>query len=124
MRINDRGPYVNGRIIDLSSAAAKALEIRGRGLAKVKLEVVHAPWSIETAGKWCVQIGSFHQQNAALELKRTLAAQYRQAQVMEFAGVTGYWVSVRAQDDDLLLAQRVASNIMAREGGVFLVRLD
>src|SRR5262245_31547906 len=40
VRVNDRGPYVQGRIIDLTTAGAEALGITGRGLAKVKLEVV------------------------------------------------------------------------------------
>jgi len=39
VRINDRGPYVEGRIIDLSSAAARKLRITETGTAKVRLEV-------------------------------------------------------------------------------------
>jgi rare lipoprotein A len=40
VRINDRGPYVDGRIIDLSEAAAQALGMRERGVADVTLEVL------------------------------------------------------------------------------------
>jgi rare lipoprotein A len=40
VRVNDRGPYVEGRIIDLTTAGAEALGITGRGLAKVKLDVI------------------------------------------------------------------------------------
>lgn len=40
VRINDRGPFVQGRIIDLSTAAAEALGIIGRGVALVEVEVV------------------------------------------------------------------------------------
>lgn len=40
VRINDRGPYVNGRIIDLSLGAAKALGITDAGLANVEVEPV------------------------------------------------------------------------------------
>lgn len=40
VRINDRGPFVKGRIIDLSTAAAEALGIIGRGVAMVEVEVV------------------------------------------------------------------------------------
>lgn len=42
VRINDRGPYVRGRIIDLSAKAADALGIAGQGVAKVRLEVLPA----------------------------------------------------------------------------------
>jgi rare lipoprotein A len=40
VRINDRGPFVRGRVLDLSRAAASALGILGRGVARVTGEVV------------------------------------------------------------------------------------
>jgi rare lipoprotein A len=40
VRVNDRGPFVKGRIIDLSSGAAKQLGFYRQGLAKVKIETV------------------------------------------------------------------------------------
>jgi rare lipoprotein A len=40
VRINDRGPFVEGRIIDLSLAGAKAISMIGTGTARVRLEVV------------------------------------------------------------------------------------
>jgi rare lipoprotein A len=124
VRINDRGPFVDGRVIDLSPTAAKALDMLLAGLATVKLEVLHTPAAIDVGGKWCVQIGVFRQHSGAVDLKKTLAARYRQARLLEFPGATGYWVRLRVQDDDRILAQKVASNIRVSEGGVFLVRLD
>jgi len=43
VRINDRGPYVLGRIIDLSKTAAEAIGINGTGTAHVQLEIVKWP---------------------------------------------------------------------------------
>jgi rare lipoprotein A len=43
VRINDRGPYVKGRIIDLSRTAGRAIGMREAGTAQVKLEIVHWP---------------------------------------------------------------------------------
>src|SRR4051812_6107752 len=40
VKVNDRGPYVGNRIMDLSYSAAKMLDFKSQGLAKVKLEVV------------------------------------------------------------------------------------
>jgi rare lipoprotein A len=40
VRINDRGPFIRGRIVDVSYSAAEKLGLVGRGVAKVKLEVV------------------------------------------------------------------------------------
>ena len=42
VRINDRGPYVEGRVIDLSQAAARELRFLGRGTTKVRLKVLGA----------------------------------------------------------------------------------
>lgn len=124
VRINDRGPFVNGRVIDLSLAAAKELDILRSGLANVKLEVLHATAAIDSGGKWCVQIGAFRRRNGALDLKKALTARYPKARLLDFPGATGYWVRVRVEDDDRLLAQKVAGNIKVSEGGVFLMRLD
>jgi rare lipoprotein A len=41
VRVNDRGPVVPGRIIDLSYSAARALNFKSRGLQRVRLDVVH-----------------------------------------------------------------------------------
>ena len=46
VRINDRGPFIPGRIIDLSPAAAKKLHMIHQGVIRVKLEIV-APWMAE-----------------------------------------------------------------------------
>ena len=43
VRINDRGPFVKGRIIDLSRVAAEHLGLTGIGLARVRIQVVPAP---------------------------------------------------------------------------------
>ncbi len=43
VRITDRGPFVDGRVIDLSLAAARKIEMVGPGVAKVKLRVIRAP---------------------------------------------------------------------------------
>jgi rare lipoprotein A len=40
VRVNDRGPFVQGRVVDVSYSAADALGMVGRGVAKVKLDVV------------------------------------------------------------------------------------
>jgi rare lipoprotein A len=40
VRVNDRGPYVRGRIVDVSYSAANALGMVGKGVANVKVDVV------------------------------------------------------------------------------------
>jgi rare lipoprotein A len=49
VKVNDRGPYVSGRIIDLSRAAARALGMIENGLAEVRLETISLPGKSQTA---------------------------------------------------------------------------
>jgi len=51
VRINDRGPVTPGRIIDLSYSAAKQLNMAGRGLAKVRVDVIPTPATAPTGSK-------------------------------------------------------------------------
>jgi len=125
VRITDRGPFVVGRIVDLSLAAAKALDVYLPGTAKVRLEVLQAPAPLDTGGRWAVQIGSFTGQKAAAELAEHLHRRYQTAQVLKFVSPAGgWWVRVRVLDDDRQRASALAHETETAEGSVFLVRLD
>lgn len=45
VRINDRGPFIKGRVLDLSLASAEALHFNRRGVIRVKIEIVSLPVS-------------------------------------------------------------------------------
>jgi rare lipoprotein A len=124
VRITDRGPFIEGRILDLSLAAAKEIDVWRPGVAKVKVEVLEAPAPIDTGGRWCVQIGAFTDVDQASQLKEKLARRYRTAKVQQFAGPTGEWIRVRVAEDDKRRAQELASQTRTPEGAVFVVRLD
>lgn len=124
LRINDRGPFVGDRMIDLSIAAAKAVDVYRAGLAQVRLEVLETPAPIATGGRWCVQIGAFTDADEALRLKSNLIRKYQTAKVIEFSGPTGEWVRIRPALDDRNKAAEMARDVRVSEGGVFLVRLD
>ena len=125
VRITDRGPFVEDRIVDLSLAAAKAVDVWQPGTAEVKLEVLSAPAPIAARpGRWCVQIGAFHSEGEARKLKEKLQDRYETANVIQFTGPTGEWVRIRPEGDDKRTAEEVASKTHVKEGGVFLVRLD
>ena len=82
VRINDRGPFVEGRIIDLSRAAASRLDMVGKGVANVEIRIIENP--AELAGnkdhnaetgllqhKWIIQIASFaNKENADKVMKK------------------------------------------------------
>lgn len=104
VRVNDRGPFHSGRIIDLSYAAAKKLGYHQKGTAKVKIEVLTRvedpkvasavagvidpalmPENTDNAPKTYLQAGAFSKQESAVQLQRRLHA------------LTGHSVEVRAE---------------------------
>jgi len=125
VRITDRGPFIPGRIVDLSLAAAKAVDVWRPGLARVKVELLQTPAPLNAGGRWAVQIGAFEDQESATELRDHLARRYHTARVHEFASPTGnWWLQVRVLQDDKQRAEEVARDTHTAEGAVFLVRLD
>ncbi len=125
VRITDRGPFVPDRIIDLSKAAAIAVDVWRPGTAKVRLEVLEAPSAIADGGRWCVQIGAIKEQETALELKDRLMRRYKSAKVLQFTSPVGdYWIRIRVANDDKQMAERLAEENSTPEGNIFLVRLD
>jgi rare lipoprotein A len=125
LRITDRGPFVKGRVLDLSQAAAKRIDVFAAGVAMVRIEVLRTPAPMETGGRWAVQIGSFEKQTAADKLADHLSQRYHTAKVQCFSSPVGdWWVRVRVQDDDRKRAEEVAHNTQTPHGSTFLVRLD
>jgi rare lipoprotein A len=93
VKITDRGPFAHGRVLDLSEAAAKQIDLYRMGVAKVKIEAFANP-TASSVGKWCVQTGAFKSEQDAIDLKAALIERYRGAKVTEFPGATGYWVRI------------------------------
>jgi len=126
VRINDHGPFYGDRIIDLSLAAAKVIDVYRAGTAKVRLEAYAPPGGYDPAGRWCVQIGAFLDSADAIQLKNDLVRRYATAKVIEFQGATGYWVRITPNNPDRATADRVAENIHIPDPGAqpYIVRLN
>ena len=79
VRVNDRGPFVAGRVIDLSYAAAEAMDLVGPGTAHVQLEilnpdVLYGPAAIP--GIYAVQVGAFRNEDNAQRLRAIIEPHY------------------------------------------------
>jgi rare lipoprotein A len=76
VRINDRGPFVRGRIIDLSYAAAEAMGMVGPGTARVHLEILTPQAAAippaAPPGIYAVQVGAFHHASHAETVKEQI----------------------------------------------------
>ncbi len=85
--INDRGPFVKGRIIDLSYAAARAVDMIRPGTAPVVVEVMdtggHPLTAIPDRLDYTLQVGAFSDPEKARELKARLESRYDRPVVIE-----------------------------------------
>lgn len=125
VRITDRGPFIPGRIVDLSLAAARKVDVWQPGIAEVKVELMQSGATPGSTGKWAVQIGGMPDEKAATKLADHLTRRYHTANVLRFKSPAGdWWIRVRVLDDDRERAQKLAAETTTPEGAVFLVRLD
>jgi rare lipoprotein A len=125
VRIIDRGPFVGGRIIDLSHAAAQQIELVGPGVAQVELVIISSPANPEPA-LFGVQIGAFADRANADRAQKNMEAAYGAARIVErfatppiYRVLAGRETSQAAAD---ALAQRIRTEQKVPEA--FVVRLD
>ncbi len=88
--VNDRGPFVSGRDIDLSYAAAKEIGLIGPGTGKVWLEYIGRDTDyikevryLSSTGPFTVQVGSFREPSNAARLKMALELKYNKVHITE-----------------------------------------
>ena len=122
--IADRGPFVPGRILDLSRAAARKIGVWRTGTARVRIDVLRYPPAATQSGRWCVQIGVFHHEGDARRLQQKLQREYPSANVIDFKGATGYWVRIRPYGQSHTSAEQIARILQPAEGKAYLVRLN
>jgi len=125
VRITDRGPFVENRIIDLSLAAAREIDLVGPGVAPVRVEVLgnHVD---PTAGFFTVQVGAFKDRGNAERLRDRLNASYSPIFIQQYDAPEGTYYRVRvgkiSGEDG---AQQFSEQLRSREGfSPYVVRLD
>jgi rare lipoprotein A len=124
VRIIDRGPFVEGRIIDLSKAAARQINMLEAGISRVRLEVIAAPRDIASNDFYAIQVGVFTSQTNAEQVRAQFAQRYGMAQILVRHGaVISYRVLVGkfSTVDD---ARQLANIISGENPDIFIVRLD
>lgn len=126
VRIIDRGPFVDGRILDVSRAAARALQIIGPGSARVRFEVIRLP-ETPSAALFAVQVGAFQDRRNAEKLRRRMAARYGIAQLCLRDGAPSRWRVLVGSEMTENAAAALAERIRKDSGEntpAFVVRLD
>jgi rare lipoprotein A len=125
VRINDRGPFVANRVIDLSLSAAQAIQMVGPGTAQVRLEMISG--TNPQIGFFGVQVGAFRVRDNADKLRGQLAARYSDVSVVTYDSPTGTFYRLRVgrvTSEDA--ARQIAVQLQASDqiGSAFVVRLD
>ncbi len=124
VRITDRGPFVDNRVIDLSLAAARELESVGPGVVPVRLEVLG---DVDvTAGFFTVQVGAFRERTNAERLRDRLGLTYSPIFIQQYDSSEGTFYRLRVgkiSGEDA--ANELAVQLRTKEGFTALVfRLD
>lgn len=83
VRINDRGPFAKGRILDLSLAGARALGMTGNGTDRVELRVVGYEPRPEGMGVLRIQVGSFEDIHNARALIARLQHDFADGRIIQ-----------------------------------------
>ena len=124
VRITDRGPFVDNRIIDLSLAAAREIDSVGPGVVPVRLEVLG---DVDiTAGFFTVQVGAFRDRANAERLRDRLSVSYSPIFIQQYDSPEGAFFRLRVgkvSGEDA--ANELAEQLRSKEGFTTLVfRLD
>jgi rare lipoprotein A len=125
VRIIDRGPFVDGRIIDLSHAAAKQIELIGPGVTQVEVTVISAP-PVPEAALFAVQVGVFGEKANADRMERSLTDAYGAAKAVERKESPGTWRILAGRENSMESAENLARRIREEQHlpAAFVVRLD
>jgi rare lipoprotein A len=124
VRITDRGPFVDNRVIDLSLAAAREIESVEPGVVPVRLEVLS---NVDvSSGFFTVQVGAFRDRGNAERLRDRLSLSYSPIFIQQYDSLEGAFYRVRVgkvSGEDA--ASAFASQLRAKEGFTpLVVRLD
>jgi rare lipoprotein A len=126
VRIIDRGPFIDGRIIDLSHAAARAIEMVGPGIAPVRLEVLRSPPEAPGGGVFAVQVGAFRDGRNAKRYRALMEVRYGAARMVLRGGDPELWRVLVGAEATESGARSLAERIHRETGEnlAFVVRVD
>jgi rare lipoprotein A len=125
VRIIDRGPFVGNRIIDLSHAAAKEIDLIGPGVAEVELTIMEAP-AVPEPALFAVQIGAFREKRNADRAEQNMITAYGAAKAVLRNSDPPVWRILAGRETTPEAAEALAQRIRAEqhEPQAFVVRLD
>ena len=129
VRINDRGPFVTGRIIDLSYTGARKIRMVGSGTARVRIRALGAATEFDRkepvafrdldywTGNFTVQVGAFQEKANAERFRKKLSKSYVNAHIVVHEDHRGRFYRVRiGRFSSLRDAERFSDNLVKKDG--------
>lgn len=123
VRVTDRGPFVDGRIIDLSHAAARAIDLIGPGITQVRLDIISTP-AVAQQDLYAVQIGAFRDSQRAERSREAMEKQFGSARIVYRPGRPELYRVLVGAEPSMDRANLLAEKIRSQFGEAFVVRLD
>ena len=120
VRIIDRGPFVGGRIIDLSHAAAQEIQLIGPGVAHVKLHLLAEPVDTVPA-VFGVQVGAFGDRANAERLEAAMRERFGSARIVRREGTPVLWRVLAGSAPTTAAAEALREGL---DRHTFVVRID
>lgn len=124
VRITDRGPFVDGRIIDLSRAAARKIDMIGPGTAKVRLRILGYTTAVGEKSEFGVQAGAFKDKKRAERLQRELEKLDEPAILVRRDGDPPLWRVIVGRKSTREEAEALVPEVRGKAGAGEVVRLD
>jgi len=121
VKINDRGPFIKGRIIDLSYAAASALDMVGPGVIPVRIEVIQSLSPSLNSQKVSVQVGAFTIKKNAEMLKTQLSKTFSDVYIARFKTPYQTYYRVRIKAESKQKANNLALKLQKAGYNVFVL---
>ncbi len=124
VRIIDRGPFIDGRIIDLSHAAARSVELIAAGVGEVRIDVLSVPPAALVNPLFAVQVGAFQDKSTADRMRERMEREYGAAEIALRNGNPPLWRVLAGRERSESGAAALVERIRAEVGPAFLVRLN
>jgi rare lipoprotein A len=125
VRVQDRGPFIRGRIIDLSHAAAREIDLVGPGITKVRLTVIKPPKNPKRQPElYSLQVGAFQDRKRATALQNEMQRRYGSAKLIERGANPALYRVVAGEFATMEQAEAAAGDARRSGGQAFVVRLD
>jgi rare lipoprotein A len=115
---------VDGRIIDLSHAAAEAIGSVGAGLAQVRLDILSSPADAAPENLFAVQAGAFADKERAERLRSSMEREFGTARLVLRGAAPPLWRVLVGQERSEDAANALAERVRDKAGTGFVVRLD